>query len=237
MIVQLNRCFRSTWSCTVLLFVYSIVWSCSSSNYVLLIIGVVGLSIPIINQIAGSLLKDDKIIWKFVKDLCIVIMFIFMFCWFITGNTTPKISLILTRILSRYQHSLKIKTGCVWVFSMPLPNMTRFPDSVTPILPGLMNDLMMSHSTSLPTDEFASINSTMVSLFSPEKHCAFPVYGLAVWIVFSLLVSYVGYSIIVHMTVLLVFLLPEVDNVLNMELWQMNNVCWNILKVKRVERK
>jgi len=52
-----------------------------------LLLGVVGLSIQIINQIAGSLLKDDKIIWKFVKDLCIIIMFIFMFCWFITGNT------------------------------------------------------------------------------------------------------------------------------------------------------
>lgn len=108
---------------------------------------------------------------------------------------------------------------------MPLPNMTRFPDSVTPILPGLMNDLMMSYSTSLPNDELASMNSTMVALLSPEKHCAFPVYGLAVWLVLSLLVKLAGYVVIVIVTTFILYPLPEVENVKNMELLPMANVC------------
>ena len=118
-----------------------------------------------------------------------------------------------------------IKTGCVWVFSMPFPNMTRLPDIVTPILPGLMNDLMMSYSTSLPTDELASMNSTMVSLLSPEKHCVFPVYGLAVWVVLSLLVKLAGYVVIVIVTTFILYLLPEVENVKTTELLSMANVC------------
>ena len=63
--------------------------------------------------------------------------------------------------------------GCVWVFSMPTPNMARYPDSVTPILPGLMNDLLMSYSTSLPTGEFVSINSTMVFSSRPRNTALF----------------------------------------------------------------
>ena len=102
---------------------------------------------------------------------------------------------------------------------MPLPNMTRLPDIVTPILPGLMNDLLMSYSTSLPTDELTSINRTMVDLLSPEKHCAFPVYGLAVWVVFSSFVMGIGCFVIGTVTsvVLYFFSSPEDEKVSNVE--------------------
>jgi len=119
-----------------------------------------------------------------------------------------------------------IQTGCVWVFSMPLPNMTRLPDIVTPILPGLMNELMMSYSTSLPIDELASINSTVVAFLSPEKHCAFPVYGLAVWVVISSFVMGLGCFVIGTVTsvVLYFFSSPEVEKVSNVEQSQTTNV-------------
>jgi len=55
-----------------------------------LIIGVVGSSIQIIAQISGSLLKDDNTTWKKVKDSVIILMFMFLFGWFITGNMSPQ---------------------------------------------------------------------------------------------------------------------------------------------------
>jgi len=109
---------------------------------------------------------------------------------------------------------------------MPLPNMTRLPDIVTPILPGLMNDLLMSYSTSLPTDEFTSINSTMVALLSPEKHCAFPVYGLAVWVVVSSFVMGIGCFVIATVTSVFLYFFssPEVEKVGNVGQSQTTNV-------------
>ena len=125
-----------------------------------------------------------------------------------------------------YQHSLKIFEGCVWVFRMPLPNMIRYPDSVTPILPGLMNDLLMSYSTSLPTDELASINNTMVALISTEKHCAFPVYGLSLWMMIFPLVEFSGYFLFITVTAIALYLLPssEVVNASNEEKLKMGNL-------------
>ena len=116
--------------------------------------------------------------------------------------------------------------GCVWVFSMPLPNMARIPDSATPILPGLMNDLLMSYSTSLPADEFASINSTMVALLSPEKHCTFPVYGLVVWMIISVFFEWAANFVIGSVTAIALYLLPssEVVNVSNEEKLKMGNL-------------
>jgi len=41
--------------------------------------------------------------------------------------------------------------------------------------------MSLSSTSSLPNDQLAPMNSTVLALLSPEKHCAFPVYGLAVW--------------------------------------------------------
>ena len=102
---------------------------------------------------------------------------------------------------------------------MPVPNMTVFPESVLSILPGLMKDVMMSFSTSsLPMDHLASINSTMINLISPEKHCAFPVYGLAVKLVVFPLVEAVGCFVMITVTATVLYLLPsspDVENVSN----------------------
>jgi len=186
------------------------------------LIGVVGSSKQIFAQITGSLLKDGNTPWKKVKDAVIILVYIFLFGWFITGNMPLKISFILSiNILLKSE-------GCVWVFRMPLPNMTRFPDSVTSVLPGLMKDVLMSLSTSkLPIDQLASVNSTVVSLISPEKHCAFPVYGLAVKLVVFPLVEAVGCFVMITVTAIVLFFLPsspEVENASNEEKLQISNV-------------
>jgi len=111
---------------------------------------------------------------------------------------------------------------------MPLPNMTRFPESVTSILPGLVKDVLMSFSTSnLAIDQLASLNSMMIDLVSPEKHCAFPVYGLAVGSVFLPLVEAGGRFVMITVTAIVLYLLPsspEVENVSKEENLQTSNV-------------
>ena len=73
-----------------LLFTYSNFFVWSPITVFFLIIGVVGSSIQILAQIAGSLLKDDNTTWKKVKDSVIILMFIFLFGWFITGNMSSQ---------------------------------------------------------------------------------------------------------------------------------------------------
>ena len=102
------------------------------------------------------------------------------------------------------------------MFRMPLPNMTTlFPDYLTSVFPDVLNELLMSSSTSsLSNDQLASINSTMVALLSPNKHCAFPVYGLAVWTFISPLVMAGGCFVIITVTAIVLYFLPsEVENV------------------------
>ena len=134
-----------------------------------------------------------------------------MVCWFITGNKyNNKLDYSII-----FKYSLKISIGCVWVFSMPMPSMTPIPEIVTTII-----DLMMSPSTStLKIDQLAAMNDTMAALLiSPEKYCAFPVYGLAVWMVIYHLVMATGLVVIVTVTALVLYLLPsEVENVSNVE--------------------
>jgi len=103
---------------------------------------------------------------------------------------------------------------------MPMPSMTPIPEIVTTII-----DLMMSPSTStLKIDKLAAMNDTMAALLiSPEKYCAFPVYGLAVWMVIYHLVMDTGLVVIVTVTALVLYLLPsEVENVSNVEQLQMS---------------
>ena len=71
---------------------------------------------------------------------------------------------------------------------MPFPNMTRFLDN----------------------------NAT--STVDSEKYCAFPVYGLAVWMVISFLAEISGCFVIVTVTAVVLHLLPGVENVKNMEI-------------------
>ncbi len=72
--------------------------------------------------------------------------------------------------------------------------------------------------------QMISMNDTMIAFFAPEKHCAFPVYGISVWIVIFTLVKFGGYFVIVTVTTIVLHLSVEVENVKNMELLQMNNV-------------
>jgi len=51
---------------------------------------VVGSTLQIFAQIAGSLLKDDSTTWKKVEDEAIIPMFGFWFGWFIAGNFFNK---------------------------------------------------------------------------------------------------------------------------------------------------
>jgi len=53
---------------------------------VFFLIGVVGSTMQIFAQITGSLLKDGNTTWKTVKDAVIILMWIFLACWVITGN-------------------------------------------------------------------------------------------------------------------------------------------------------
>jgi len=51
---------------------------------------VVGSTLQIFAQIAGSLLKDDKTNLKQFKDFLIMVMFIFLVGWFIAGKFINK---------------------------------------------------------------------------------------------------------------------------------------------------
>ena len=89
---------------------------------------------------------------------------------------------------------------------MPLPNMTRIQGSESINI----TDLIMSLSTNstLTHDQWALVNSTMTTLFSPEKHCAFPVYSLAkIIIIFP---SWnIGFFVIVTVTAIVLYCKPQ----------------------------
>jgi len=83
---------------------------------------------------------------------------------------------------------------------MPMPNMTRFPDidATSTVTEG--NDASSAH------------------LLTDEKYCAFPIYGLAVWTVLSAFVKGIGCYVIVTVTAVVLYLLPGVENVRNMDI-------------------
>jgi len=83
---------------------------------------------------------------------------------------------------------------------MPMPNMTRFPDINATSTVTEVNDALSAH------------------LLTDEKYCAFPIYGLAVWMVVSALVKGIGCFLIVTVTAVVLYLLPGVENVRNMDI-------------------
>ena len=83
---------------------------------------------------------------------------------------------------------------------MPIPNMTRFPDINATSTVTEVNDASSAHP------------------LTAEKYCAFPIYGLAVWMVVSPLVKGIGCLLIVTVTAVVLYLLPGVENVKNMEI-------------------
>ena len=85
---------------------------------------------------------------------------------------------------------------------MPLPNMTRIQGSESINI----TDLIMSLSTNstLTHDQWALVNSTMTTLFSPEKHCAFPVYSLAKFIIIFPTWN-IGFFVIVTVTAIVMY--------------------------------
>ena len=99
-----------------------------------------------------------------------------------------------------------------------------------------------TNTLTLDNDQVASIIDTMIALLAPKNHCALPVYGLAIFVVIFNFVRLGGYFVIVTVTAVVLYLLPEVvvENVKNMELLQMNNECWNMsmkgrkMKVKKI---
>jgi len=82
---------------------------------------------------------------------------------------------------------------------MPFPNMMRFPDiNATSTSVTELNDALSAH------------------LLTAEKYCAFPVYGLAVWmVVYPLFVRFIGCFVIVTVTAVVLYFLPGVGNVRN----------------------
>ena len=98
---------------------------------------------------------------------------------------------------------MTILTGCVLLYHMPFPNMTRFPD--------------FNAATSTSVTELNDASST--HLLTAEKYCAFPVYGLAVWmVVYPLFVRVIGCFLMVTVTAVVLYFLPVVENVRNMEI-------------------
>lgn len=104
-------------------------------------------------------------------------MWVFLLIWFLTGNNFNS---YLTMMIITLKFSNI--TGGIFVNLMSMPSMTQIP-----ISPSLnITDLVMSltnTNSALTTDQLDLVNKTMTALFSPEKHCAFPVYSLATIII------------------------------------------------------
>lgn len=90
---------------------------------------------------------------------------------------------------------------------MPLPFMTHIQGSESINITDLMMSLVSTNST-LTHDQWALVNSTMTTMFSPEKHCAFPVYSLAkIIIIFP---SWnIGFFVIVTVTAIVLYYKPQ----------------------------